>query len=167
MDRARGLLDPMFADKHATLDQQLANRGMPTGTEETELLNRRLGEQQNDAYTKSALDAILAGGSEVRANRGMTLGERLSQFGASSQARSQMFGEDTTEYNQLASILGLAPAQGAGGGMGDFFGPGMVDVTGAYQTSIGAGQAQQGFWGDIMGGLLGLGGQLGGAAIGR
>ena len=31
MDRARGLLDPIFQDKQASLDQQMANRGMPIG----------------------------------------------------------------------------------------------------------------------------------------
>ena len=165
MDRARGLLDPVFQEQQATLDQVLANRGLPTGTEETEILQGRLGRERADAYTKASLDAILAGGNEVRANRGMTLGERLAQFGTASQARSQMFGEDTTEYNQIASILGLTPTQGAGGGMGNFFSPGMVDMNGAYGLYQQNQQFGQQMNSDFWGGLMALGGQLGAAAI--
>ena len=162
MDRARGLLDPMFADKQATLDQQLANRGMPTGTEETELLNTRLGQQQNDAYTKSALDAILAGGNEVRQNRGMTLGERMSQFGTASQARNQMFGEDQAEYNQLASILGMTQVGGGGGGLQ----PGNVDMNSAYGMFNQNQQFQQGQSSDFWGGMMGMIGPIIGGLIG-
>jgi hypothetical protein len=160
MDRARGLLDPIFSDKRATLDEQLANRGMPTGSEETELLNKRLNEQETDTYTKTALDAILAGGSETRSNRAQTLAERLGQFGATSQARNQLFGEDTMNFNQLASILGLSQTPTS-----SYYGPGMVDTTGAYNTQLAYQNSNRSFIGDLLGGLLGLGGQLGGAAL--
>jgi len=160
MDRARGLLDPIFSEKQMTLDEKLANRGMPTGSEETEILQGRLGREQTDAYTKTALDAILAGGAETRANRGMTLGERLSQFGASSQARNQMFGEQNQEFNQLASILGMSQIPQFGGSQ-----PFGIDMNSAYgmygQNRMFQQQQQSDFWG----GLLGLGGMLGSAFI--
>jgi len=161
MDRARGLLDPMFAEQQTTLDERMANRGMPTGGEEGEILQGRLGRERGGAYEKAALDAILYGSGEVRANRGMTLNERMSQFGAQSQARNQLFGEDTMQFNQLASILGLSQTQGAGGDLGSFYGPGNVDMMSAYNMGnqgmmynndqkIGAT--------DIFSGLMGLGG---------
>jgi hypothetical protein len=165
MERMRGLLDPVFAEQQGTLDERLANRGMPTGSEEGEILQGRLGRERADAYTRAALDAVLYGGAETRADRSQSLGERLSQFGAQSQARSQLFGEDTTQYNQLASILGLSPVAGASGDMGGFFGPGMVDMMGAYGMQMQNQQFNQQFGGDILSGLLGLGGQLGAAAI--
>lgn len=165
MDRMRGLLDPVFAEQQTTLDERLANRGLPTGTEETEILQGRLGRERADAYQKAALDAVLYGGSETRADRAQSLGERLSQFGAQSQARSQLFGEDTTNFNQLASILGLTPVQGASGGIGGFFGPSPIDMMGPYSLQAQMQMGNQAFGGDILGGLLGLGGDLGAAAI--
>jgi hypothetical protein len=160
MDRARGLLDPIFSEQQMTLDERLANRGMPTGTEETEILQGRLARERNDAYTKSALDAILAGGAETRANRGMTLGERLSQFGASSQARGQLFGEQSQEFNQLASILGLSQVPQFGGSQ-----PAGIDMNSAYSMYGNQQMFQQQQQSDFWGGLMGLGGMLGAAAI--
>jgi hypothetical protein len=49
--------------------------------------------------------------------------------------------------------------------MGGFFGPGMVDTTGAYNTQLAYENSNRSFIGDLLGGLLGMGGQLGGAAL--
>jgi len=167
MDRQRGLLDPIFADQQTMLDERMANRGMPTGGEEGEILQGRLGTERAGAFEKAALDAILFGGSEVRADRSLNLNEAMAQFGATSQARNQLFGEDTMQFNQLASVLGLTPTPSAAGDMGGFFGPSPVDMMSPYALQAQMQQANQGFGGDILGGLLGLGGQLGGAYLGR
>jgi hypothetical protein len=67
-------------------------------------------------------------------------------------------------FNELASLLGLAQV---GGQAGLGYGPGMVDMNSAYGTQMQGQMYQDSFVRDAIGGLLGLGGSLGSAWIGR
>jgi hypothetical protein len=164
-DRLKGLLDPVFAEKDTALQQRMANRGMPVGAEEYNILSDQLGQQQNEAYTNAALDADLAGQQELMAmaglsgqQRGQLYGEQVGNIGLQNQARSQAFGENMgvydalmrgqlgfgqfglqqqgQEYNQLASLLGLTGVPGAGGDMSQFFGPSAVNMNNAYGMNM-------------------------------
>jgi len=67
---------------------------------------------------------------------------------------NELMGTRGAEFGQLASILGLAGAPGSGGGLGGFYGPGQVDVSGIagiYQGGQNARYgADVGAWGNIM-----------------
>jgi hypothetical protein len=191
-DRLKGLLDPVFAEKDTALQQRMANRGMPVGAEEYNILSDQLGQQQNEAYTNAALDADLAGQQELMAmaglsgqQRGQLYGEQVGNIGLQNQARNQAFGENMgvydalmrgqlgfgqfglqqqgQEYNQLASLLGLTGTPNS-----QFFGPSGMDMSSAF------GMNQQGQMNNAnnqitgagaMSGLLGLAGSLGPALL--
>ena len=142
------------------------------------------------------LQELLSSANLGMQGRQQTLSERLAQLGATSglnqqlfqQAlggRGQLFGEQmggrqqlfnelmgTTgaSFGQLASILGLAPAGGAGGDLGQFYGPGQVDVSGIagiYQGGQNAAHATDtSFWSNIIGSVLGMAGGGGGGGGG-
>ena len=191
-DRLKGLLDPVFEEKDTALQQRMANRGMPVGAEEYNILSDQLGQQQNEAYTNAALDADLAGQQELMAmaglsgqQRGQLYGEQVGNIGLQNQARNQAFGENMgvynalmqgqlgfgqfglqqqgQEYNQLASLLGLTGTPNS-----QFFGPSGMDLSSAF------GMNQQGQMNNAnnqitgagaMSGLLGLAGALGPALL--
>jgi len=198
-DRMKGLLDPVFADKKTALAEQMANRGMPVGAEEYSILSDELGRQESNAYINAALDADLAGGDELSRlaglsaqQRGQRFGEQTAGLNLSNQARQQAFGETMgvrdsllrsmlglgsfglqqqgQEYNQLASLLGLTQAPGAGGDLSQFYGPSPVDMMGAYGMNqqgqmYNAGNNISGA--GLMSGLFGLGGAaMGGGMFG-
>ena len=167
-------LDPQFEQREKQIRDMLVNRGL---TEGSEIWNQEMGNLtrgRNDAYSQARDQSYFGAGDAMQqqlnmelARRNQPLQERLAQFGASSQARGQLFGEDTTKYNQLASILGLTPSPSAGGDLGSFWGPSPVDMMSGFQNQMQAQMHNQPYGGDILSGLLGLGGQLGGAYLGR
>jgi hypothetical protein len=190
MDRQRALLDPVFQERETGLREMLANRGLPAGASVADTELSRFERSMGDAYTNAANDAIMYGGNEMSRMlsdamgvRQGSLAERLAQLGATNQTqqqgwqqwmgeRGQSFAEQMglsqQEFSELASILGLAGAPGAGGDLGQFYGPSPVDVMGAYNTSMNAqmyNNQPSPMW-DIIGGLIGAGGQMGGAYLG-
>ena len=163
-DRQMQLLDPYLAEQQGALDETMNMRRLPTGTEEAEILQGRLARERMDTRSRAALDAILGASGEVRADRGMMLNEALSQLGAQQGVRGQLFGEDQQMFNELASLLGLAQV---GGQAGLGYGPGQVDMNAAYGTQMQGQMYQDSFGRDLLSGLLGLGGSLGSAYIGK
>lgn len=87
-DRARSLLDPMFSQQERSLEQRLANQGLPMGGEAYSGEMNRFGTNRNEAYNRAALDAVMAG----RQEQGRLFGQQL-------QGRQ-------SEFNQLAALLG-------------------------------------------------------------
>lgn len=193
-DRLKGLLDPVFAEKRTALEQQMANRGMPVGAEEYNILNDQLGQQESNAYLNAAQEADLAGLQELQGlaglsgqQRGQLFGEMGTQLGLSNQARQQAFGEqmgvndfllrsmlgqgsfglqeNAQKFGQLASLLGLTQPPGAGGDLSQFYGPSPVDMMGAYGMNMGGQQFNAGNQITGAGLMSGLFG-LGGAALG-
>lgn len=140
-DRARGLLDPVFATERRRLEQQMFDQGLPMGSEAFGSEFDRFDTRQDEAYLKAALDSV----------------------GAGRQEHSRLFGMDLTarqsELNELAAVLNgqqVQPAQ-----LGGFFAPGAVDVTGpaqmAYQGQMAGYNAAQQNRSNMMSGLFGLG----------
>ena len=100
-DRARNLLNPDFEQGQAKLTSQLANQGIPMGSEayntEFDNFNRR----KSNALENAALSSIGAGRQEQG---------RL--FGQGAQTREQGFRQNISRrqqlYNELASLMGTS-----------------------------------------------------------
>ena len=155
--QAKGLLDPYFADQERSLNQDLANRGLPVGGEASNRALTRFDQSRNDAYTRAAYDSIMPS---------IDLGFRNA--GLQNQGRQQGIAERQAlrgnQYQELGAILGGAPVQTP-----QFSPPSPVDVVGpqsaAYQGQLSAYNNAQANRQATFGGLMGLGGSLGAAAI--
>ncbi len=165
--RALGLLNPEFERQQGRLDQQLANQGLPIGSEAFEGEQDRFGRIRNEALLSAARDAIGAGSAEQSrlfglstAARSQGLSELLQQEnlarGARQQGITELTGQRSSQFAELASLLGLsqptlpsfnAPAQI------DVLGPAALAQQGALTQQQIAAQSQS----DVLGGLFGLG----------
>lgn len=86
--RSRALLDPMFDQQSRTMEQKLANQGLPMGSEAYTGELDRFEDTRNRAYTDAANQATLSG-TDVG----------MRQRGTDMQGRSN-------EFNQMAALLG-------------------------------------------------------------
>lgn len=137
-DRQFALLDPIFQQQEGRLTQRLADQGIPQGSAAFRQDFGDFGRTRNRALEDLAAQSVIFGGQEAQRDVGFR------------QAGLQ----------EIMAQLGLAqPAQPS------FFGPGQVDVLGAQALNQQAQLANQQNRGDFFGGLLGLGGTLGAAAI--
>lgn len=142
----QGLLDPYFERQQESLDQRLANQGLPMGSE---------------AYTEAMQD--------FRTDRDRAY--QQASAAALDKGYQQALGTRQQNYNELAALLGGQQLQGIN------YNPGtLVDPSTAYARSqsvrnqnygnqMGAYNAQVAGQNSLMGGLFGLGGSLGSAAI--
>lgn len=143
----RGLLDPVFAEQERALQDRLANQGLPTTGEaygyDVGLFNR----ERNDAYSRAANDAVLAG----------------QQYGMNDLQAGAF--QRQIPFNEIASLLGLQQVQMPQ--LNNFYQPRGADFMGAQalrqQQLNNNYQSQMGLYGNMMEGLFGLGG----AAIGK
>jgi len=160
-EQGQGLLDPIFQERERELTTRLANQGIPVGSEAFDFdFFQGLERERGRAFNDLSLSSTIAGGQESRARRQQALGEFLSGANLAQTGRAQLL-------NELAQVLGQQ--QVATPGLQNFFAPGNVDVGGAFglqqQGQQNAFNAQLGINSDIFGGLAGLGGSLGSAAI--
>ena len=153
--QARGLLDPVFAERRENEIQRLANQGIPEASEaatgEFGVLTG-LEREQGRALNEAALAATLAGGQEQSRLVQQALGTQLSELGLQQQVRTQLL-------NELAQTLGQQQLQQPG--LQNFFTPGQVDVPGAFALQqrgqlFNAG-AQNNVQTQLLQGLFGLG----------
>ena len=194
-NRATSKFEPDFAERRKRLEQRLADTGNVMGSEGYSTEMDRLGRSENEAYTNAGYDAVNAGTSmydtmqrNALATRGqlfgedtslaqLTAGQRGQQYGenqgvfnAQNSLRAQQlaeglsqFGADNTantqQFSQLASLLGMQSPQA------QYTNVPQVDAAGImnqdYQNQLGAYNTQM----SGLGSLLGVGGQLGAAAI--
>ena len=106
-DRAKALLDPMFSEQGRSLEQKLANQGLPMGGEAYTGEMDRFDRNRGEAYNRAALDSVMAG----RQEQGRLFGQQM-------QGRQ-------SQFNQLAALLG---GQQAGATP-------PIDAQGAFDTS--------------------------------
>jgi len=106
-ERSMNLLNPELDRRESTMNEALANRGLPIGSEIYGEETGRFDDLLLDTKTRAAQEAVIGGGSEMSRMladamgvRGQTLSERLSQLGASQGVRSQLFGEDLSKRGQ-------------------------------------------------------------------
>ena len=174
-DRQLGLLQPEFTRQQEDLAQNLANRGIPIGSEAYNQATNRLDTQQSEQTQRLAQAADVAGGAEASRTFGMTLqarnqaiADQLRANELNNMARSAQLNERIglrgQQFNELAALLGgpqiVQPT---------FFAPSAVNTLGANQLAMsGANNAfNQGManYGSAQGGLFDLAGALGSAYI--
>ena len=174
-DRQLGLLQPEFTRQREDLAQNLANRGIPIGSEAYNQATNRLDTQQSEQTQRLAQAADVAGGAEASRTFGMTLqarnqaiADQLRANDLSNMARqaelNERIGLRGQQFNELAALLGgpqiVQPT---------FFAPSAVNTLGANQLATsGANNAfnqAMANYGSAQGGLFDLAGALGSAFI--
>lgn len=141
----RARLDPAFAQKQAALETSLANKGITMGSAAYNNAMGLLNQQQTDAYNQLFLTG-----------RNQAMNELLTQ-------RNQPLNE-LNALRSMSQVAGINPIQTpqtnvSPTNVGDIY-------NNAYQNQLKAYGIQQGSENAMMGGLFGLAGTLGGAAIG-
>ena len=174
-DRQLGLLQPEFTRQREELAQNLANRGIPIGSEAYNQATNRLDTQQSEQTQRLAQAADVAGGAEASRTFGMTLqarnqaiADQLRANDLSNMARQAQLNERIglrgQQFNELAALLGGPQIQ-----QPTFFAPSAVNTLGANQLAMsGANNAfNQGManYSSGLGGLFDLAGSLGSAYI--
>ena len=174
-DRQLGLLQPEFTRQREELAQNLANRGIPIGSEAYNQATNRLDTQQSEQTQRLAQAADVAGGAEASRTFGMTLqarnqaiADQLRANDLSNMARQAQLNERIglrgQQFNELAALLGGPQIQ-----QPTFFAPSAVNTLGANQLAMsGANNAfnqQMANYGSGLGGLFDLAGSLGSAYI--
>ena len=174
-DRQLGLLQPQFTKQKEDLAQNLANRGIPIGSEAYNQATNRLDTQQSEQTQRLAQAADVAGGAEASRTFGLTMqarnqaiADQLRANDLSNMARQAQLNERIglrgQGFNELAALLGGPQIQ-----QPTFFAPSAVNTLGANQLAMsGANNAfNQGManYSSGMGGLFDLAGSLGSAYI--
>ena len=174
-DRQLGLLQPEFTRQKEDLAQNLANRGIPIGSEAYNQATNRLDTQQSEQTQRLAQAADVAGGAEASRTFGLTLqarnqaiADQLRANDLSNMARQAQLNERIglrgQGFNELAALLGGPQIQ-----QPTFFAPSAVNTLGANQLAMsGANNAfNQGManYSSGMGGLFDLAGSLGSAYL--
>lgn len=153
-DRAMGLLSPVFDQREARLRNDLAQRGLPVGSEAANEELSLFNQDRSNAELAAAQDAVSLGRQEQSRLFGLTQGARNQGLSETSFLRNQPF-------NELAAAL-------SGSQLGQFQGQPVqaqpIDVIGAnalsQQAKLAGFNAQNGFRSDVLGGLFGLGGGI-------
>lgn len=144
MELGRKRLDPMWSDREADFRTELTNKGLMPGTEAFDREYRNFAQGRNDSYNSLML-----------------------------QGRGQAFNEALTENNQpLNKITALLSGSQVShpnyvntpqSNVATTDYAGLVNQN--YQAKLAAQQAKAAGFQSILGGLFGMGGQLGSAAI--
>lgn len=153
-DRSMGLLSPIFDQREGDLRNQLAQRGLPVGSEAADAELSLFGQNRSNAELAAAQDAVGLGRQEQSRLFGLTQGARNQGLSETSFLRNQPFNELTAALtgSQLGQFQGQ-PVQSQ-----------PIDIIGAnalqQQARLGAFNASNQQSGDALGGLFGLGGGL-------
>jgi Chaperone of endosialidase len=140
-NQAASRLDPQFSQREESLRAQLANQGLDPGSEAATAEMGNFGRQRNDAYSSAMANAI---------GQGTSAGNAIFQQGLQSQ---------NAPYSQLGQLAGLLGVNN--GPQTPYLNAANMGYQGALQ-SYGIDQAGKN---STLGGLAGLGGTLGGAAL--
>jgi hypothetical protein len=132
----RKRLDPMFADRRASMEQDLANRGIAMGSRAYDSAMRRSSEAENDAYNQLLLTGNSQAFSQGQATRNQPINE-ITALMSGSQVSQPNYA--STNAGQIANT--------------DF--AGLQQQAYANQMNAYNQKMQQG--NSIMGGLFGLG----------
>lgn len=164
-DKARGLLDPVFAQQNRGLEQSLADRGQPTTGEAygKEWGNQR--DAQNRAYSDAANNALLTSGNEMSRLSGIqnqdfntNLNAKLTERGLPQQEIGWLLGlipQQPYQQQQATPQLNAAAPDFTGATQNQY--AGLLDN---YNQQMAKNNA-------IYGAIGALGGQAAGAAVGK
>lgn len=156
-------LDPQWQQDQQRLETQLTNQGFTRGSDAWNKAVDAFSRQKNDAY-QTALNASVTGaGTEESRQAALSTGQRNA-------ALSELLLKRNQPLNEIAALMGtspgvtmpsFAPIPQTGIAGTDIVGP----TYASYQGNLNAFNNAQGNQQAAMGGLFGLGGTLGGAAL--
>ena len=160
-EQGKTLLDPEFTQQRRRLEQQLADQGLPPGSEAfNEQINRleaSQGRQLRDLSLSSVLQGIQTGEAQ-----------RAARFGEIGQATQIQEQQRAARFNEISSLLGQAQVGGVGFGQFqpqksglDLIGLGEAQRNRAFQEQQARANRKSQERAALIGGL----GSLGGAAI--
>ncbi len=156
-DRAIGLLAPQFDERERALQQQLANQGLPIGSEAATGELNRFDRLRNEATLAAALESVRAGRQEqsrigdLRAQDfALRAGASQQNFAQQQAARQQEIARQLAEldirrtgrsaqFNELAALLGLGQVQPQN--LSGFFAPSALNTSGAFAANQAARQS--------------------------
>jgi hypothetical protein len=141
--RGLNLLNPEFERQERSLEQRLANQGLPTGSEAFNDEFTRFQSGRDTALENLAFRSVEAGGAEE-----------------SRALSNQLLGRQQP-LSEIGGLLSLIRAPGAQPSQVDVLGPAQLQQNAQLAAFNAQNQQQQG----LLGGLFGLGGALGSAAI--
>lgn len=112
-ERAMAMFQPQFQQQQRRLDQQLANQGLPMGSEAFAERQSNLAEGQSRAMTDAALAAVLAGNDEsarrsqiemaqyqnTLAGQGQQFGQNMGAYQAALAGQGQQFGQQMGAFD--------------------------------------------------------------------
>lgn len=158
-NQATSRLNPQFAQQRQLLSSQLAGQGLDPNSQAYRNAMQQFGQQENDAYSSAMNNAIGQGTAAGQA----TFNENLA---AQQQNIANALRQRETPLAELGQLQGLSSQQPS------FNAAGVADTTQYLPASIATGnynlqnqEQQNQVLGDLLGGLLGAGGTVAGAAI--
>jgi hypothetical protein len=144
MELGSARLNPRFAADEEALRTRLANSGIRAGSSAFDAEMRRLGETKNDAITQLLLTGRGQANQELLTERNQPINE-ITALMSGSQVSNPAFA--STPQSQVAGV--------------DYMGM----VNNNYNNAIKQQQIEQSGSNAAMGGMFGLGGTIGGAAL--
>ncbi|MBI1425781.1 MAG: hypothetical protein GC149_20335 [Gammaproteobacteria bacterium] len=162
-DRAMNLMRPQYDQQRRSLDQQVADRGLPINGEAAKTMYGNLDRSQNEAMNQLALSAALAGGDEQ--NRLFNLQTQAHQQGINDTLLQR-----TQPFNELSAFIQGSPAiQSLQAMSTPTLNVAPADIMGQinqnYANSLNSYNNQVAQQQSGMNGLFGLAGSLGSALI--
>lgn len=100
-DRSLSLMRPDLEQGRESLETRLNTQGIPIGTEAYQKEIDRFDRQENDLFSRMAMDAVINAGNESRADRGMDLNEMGSLLSMAPRAE----GNTTMQAPDIASMI--------------------------------------------------------------
>jgi hypothetical protein len=138
-DLGRKRLDPLYADKRAGLEQQLANQGIALGSKGYETAMQQLSQAENDAYNQLLLQGRGQSVQEILAARNQPINETTALIS----------GSQVSQPSFVNANIGAIPTTDVAGLIND-----------NYQQRLAKAQAENSQTAGILGALFGFGGQL-------
>ena len=144
-------LQPTLQQQRSGLETQLSNQGLARGTEAYNAALRDQNQRENDLYQQAALQGINLGMQQ----QGQTYQQAMARRQQGLQEQNYFNTRDINNLNALRSGSQVTTPQfGAAPGGANYSQAGQQQ----YQAALGNYNAQQQASGNLMGGLMGLGG---------
>ena len=137
-DLGRQRLDPRFEQQRATLDQQLANKGIGVDSEAYQRAMGQFGQTQNDAYNQLALTGQQQAWQQAVANRAQPINE-VTALMSGSQVSTPWLGNQQQTNQANTDVAGI--------------------YNQAFQNQMGIYNAEMQQQNAMMGGIASMGGQ--------
>jgi hypothetical protein len=184
-NQASSRLDPMYAGKRQELETKMRNQGIGPEDAAWKAQMGSLGNQETDAYNQAQWSSVGAGRDESNSMYSQLMGNNQNQYNQAMGANNQNFNQSMqgSQYanqirqqqiaeqmqtrgaslNEINALLSGQQVQAPQ--MPNFQPAGSAQPAPVYQAGVDQGNFDQAS--NPMSGLMGLGGTLGGAYLGR